>query len=145
MSLNVELLEQSFEQVKPNADAFVASFYDTLFSDYPAAKPLFAHTNMANQKKMLLNSLVFTVENLRQPESLATVLKGLGSRHVQYGALPEHYPLVGMTLLKTFEVYLGEQWTPEVKQAWVDAYAAITALMLEGADYTIDEVSLPLT
>jgi nitric oxide dioxygenase len=145
MSLNVELLEQSFEQIKPNADAFVASFYSTLFSDYPAAKPLFAHTNMANQEKMLLGSLAFAVENLRQPELLATTLSGLGARHVKYGALPEHYPLVGMTLLKTFESYLGEQWIPEVKQAWIDAYDAITNLMLEGANYSAEDVRLPST
>ena len=142
MSLKVELLEQSFEQVKPQADEFVDSFYDNLFTDYPAAKPLFAHTNMAKQKKMLLGSLVMVVENLRKPEVLSESLKGLGARHVKYGALPEHYPLVGNSLLKTFGQYLGINWTEEVKQAWVDAYGAITTLMLEGADYAPEEVAL---
>jgi hemoglobin-like flavoprotein len=37
----------------------------------------------------------------------------------------QHYPIVGAELLKTFEAYLGEDWTPEVKQAWTDAYGAI--------------------
>lgn len=134
MSLQVELLEQSFEQVKPKADDFVSSFYENLFTDYPAAKPLFGSTEMAAQKKKLLGSLVLVVENLRKPEALTGALKGLGSRHVQYGALPEHYPLVGNSLLKTFDQYLGEAWTPETKQAWVDAYGVITELMLEGAE-----------
>ncbi len=31
MSLNVELLEQSFEQIKPDANEFVSTFYTTLF------------------------------------------------------------------------------------------------------------------
>ena len=135
MSLQVEVLEQSFEQVKPKADDFVTSFYDNLFTANPEAKPLFASTDMAKQKKMLLNSLVLVVENLRKPDVLSDALKGLGARHVKYGALPEHYPLVGNALLKTFSDYLGESWTPDVKQAWVDAYGAITTLMLEGADY----------
>ena len=142
MSLKVELLEQSFEQVKPQANEFINSFYDNLFTDYPAAKPLFAHTNMVKQKKMLLSSLVMVVENLRNPEVLSESLKGLGARHVKYGALPEHYPLVGNSLLKTFGQYLGPNWTEEVKQAWVDAYGAITALMLEGAEYASEEVAL---
>jgi nitric oxide dioxygenase len=55
---------------------------------------------------------------------------------VKYGTLPEHYPMVGRTLLKTFESFLKKDWTPEVKQAWVDAYEAITSLMLEGASYS---------
>lgn len=48
------------------------------------------------------------------------------TRHVKYGVLPEHYPMVGSTLLKMLEHYLGEGWTPAVHQAWADAYTAIT-------------------
>ena len=142
MSLQVELLEASFEKVKPQADEFVSSFYDNLFTMYPDAKPLFTHSNMAEQKKKLLASLVLVVENLRNPDALGGSLRGLGARHVKYGALPEHYPLVGNSLLTTFEQYLKEDWTAEVKQAWVDAYGAITEIMLDGADYTQEEVAL---
>ena len=140
--LKVKLLEESFEQVKPQANEFIASFYNNLFTDYPAAKPLFAHANMKEQGKKLLQSLVFVIDNLRQPGELTNALKGLGARHVKYGAMPEHYPLVGNTLLKTFEQYLGADWTPDAKQAWVDAYGLITQVMLEGADYSEAEVQL---
>ena len=140
--LKVGLLQESFEKVKPQADAFVDAFYTNLFFMYPTAKPLFAHTNMDKQKKMLLDSLVLTVENLTNPDVLTEKLQGLGARHVKYGALPEHYPLVGNALLATFEQFLGKDWTEEVKQAWVEAYGAITDLMLSGADYTAEEVAL---
>lgn len=145
MSLQVETLENSFAKIKPKADEFVNSFYENLFTANPEAKPLFANTDMASQKKMLLSSLVLVVENLRKPEALKDALQGLGARHVKYGALPEHYPLVGNALLTTFEQYLGESWTAEVKQAWVEAYGAITQLMLEGADYSSREVALNST
>ena len=140
--LQVELLEQSFEKVKPQAAEFVNSFYDNLFTDYPAAKPLFVHTNMAEQSNKLLQSLILVIENLRKPDVLSDALRGLGARHVKYGALPEHYPLVGNSLLKTFEQYLGADWTPAVQQAWVDAYGAISEIMLDGADYSIQEIQL---
>ena len=145
MSLQVELLESSFEQVKPKADEFVSSFYKNLFAANPEARSLFAGTDMGAQKKKLLASLVLVVENLRNPDILSDTLKGLGARHVQYGALPEHYPLVGNALLTTFEQYLDGGWTPEVKQAWVDAYGAITELMLSGADYSKSQVALNLS
>ncbi|MGK7903661.1 MAG: globin family protein [Hormoscilla sp.] len=134
MSLEVELLEQSFEKIKPRADEFATSFYDNLFTDNPEAKPLFANTDMAKQKKMLVAALVLVVDNLRKPDTLTKALKDLGARHAKYGTLSEHYPLVGGAILKTFESYLGSDWTPEVKQAWVDAYGAITDLMLAGAE-----------
>ena len=140
--LQVGLLESSFEKVKPRAGEFASSFYENLFADYPAAKPLFETTDVEEQSKKLLASLVFVVENLKKPGALTDALKGLGARHVKYGALPEHYPLVGNTLLKTFEQYLGAHWTPDVKAAWVKAYGLITEVMLDGADYSAEEVSL---
>ncbi len=143
MSLQVELLEQSFAEITPNADEFVNSFYENLFTANPEAKPLFATTNMAEQKKKLLNSLVLVVQNLRMPDVLNSSLRGLGARHVKYGALPEHYPLVGSALLTTFEQYLGDKWTPDLKQAWVDAYGAISEIMLDGADYSQADIALP--
>ena len=142
MSLQVETLRESFKKVKPQADAFVESFYDNLFTDYPAAKPLFEHSDMSKQSTMLKACLLMVVENLRRPGALQEMLSGLGTRHVAYGALPEHYPLVGNSLLKTFEQYLKEDWTEETKAAWVEAYGAITALMLEGADYSQQDVQL---
>ncbi|MDJ0570187.1 MAG: globin family protein [Pleurocapsa sp. MO_192.B19] len=142
MPLQVTLLEQSFEEIKPQADAFVASFYHNLFTAYPEAKPLFAKTNMKEQKKKLLSSLVLVVENLRRSDVLSSSLRSLGARHIKYGALPEHYPLVGNALLTTFEQYLGDKWILEVKQAWVDAYDAITELMLDGANYDQEKLQL---
>jgi hemoglobin-like flavoprotein len=37
---------------------------------------------------------------------------------------------------------LNDDWTPEVKQAWIDAYDAITTLMLEGANYSPKAIRL---
>lgn len=131
MSLNVDLLEQSFERIKPFANDFVASFYENLFAAHPEVRPLFANIEMEQQRKKLLNSLVLIVENLRNPEVLGTVLNSLGARHIGYGAIPKYYPAVGQTLLLTFEQYLQDNWTPELKQAWTDAYGAIVAQMLQ--------------
>jgi uncharacterized protein YjbI with pentapeptide repeats/hemoglobin-like flavoprotein len=133
MSLNVEILEQSFGKIKPHANEFVASFYDNLFKAHPEVKPLFTNTDMVNQEKKLLNSLILVVENLRNPEALGPVLNALGGRHVGYGAIPKYYGPVGDALLLTFEQYLQEDWTSEVQKSWLDAFKAITTLMLKGA------------
>jgi nitric oxide dioxygenase len=142
MALQVALLETSFAKARPVAEAFTAQFYDTLFTDSPEVKPLFAHTHMVEQGAKLFASLETVIANLQQPEILADAVKGLGTRHVQYGVLPAHYPAVGGALLKTLALFLQDAWTPELKQAWVDAYGAVVALMLEGADYPPDEIAL---
>lgn len=135
MPLNIDLLESSFSQIKAQETKFMTDFYANLFADYPEVKPLFANTSMKKQAKQLFKSLVFIVENLRYPDVLAKSLKDLGTRHIQYGVQPEHYPMVGSTLLKTFSIYLDSGWTPNIEQAWSDAYAVVTELMLSNADY----------
>jgi len=136
MALNVELLESSFAQIKVNSLEVTEQFYTVLFTDYPEVQPLFANTHMEKQRKQLFQSLVFTVDNLDKPDVLSGALRGLGTRHIQYGVLPQHYSMVGSSLLKAFEVSLGTAWTPDVQRAWTEAYEVVTQLMLEGADYS---------
>jgi hemoglobin-like flavoprotein len=142
MSLNVECLEQSFALVKAHDAEFTAHFYATLLADYPEVQPLFANTHLEAQGKKLFASLVLVVESLRQPDVLSNALRGLGTRHVNYGVLPQHYPMVGGSLLKTFSTTLGSAWTPEIEQAWTEAYGAVAQLMLEGAEYSPDVLQL---
>ncbi len=136
MALPAELLENSFAQIRDRQTEFTNYFYSTLFADYPQVQPLFAHTQMDEQPKKLFASLVLVVDNLSQPNVLSQSLKGLGARHMKYGVLPEHYPLVGGTLLKSMQFILKDDWTPEVQKAWTEAYSAIAEIMLEGADYS---------
>jgi hemoglobin-like flavoprotein len=140
--LAVETLEMSFQIVQAVDRDFASSFYANLLGDYPELKPLFANTRMDEQGNHLYDSLKFVVANLRKSELLEQTLKGLGTRHVKYGVLPQHYPLVGGSLLKTLESFAGDAWTPAVEQAWVDAYTAIVSIMLEGADYPGEVVEL---
>jgi hemoglobin-like flavoprotein len=135
MTLNVELLESSFSQIKDQEKGFTTHFYQILFADSPAVKPLFADTHMEKQARQLFKSLVFVVDNLRCPGVLSDSLKGLGTRHVRYGVLPEHYPMVGSALLKALSICLENAWTTTTEQAWSEAYSVVTQLMLSGADY----------
>lgn len=142
MSLNIECLESSFSQIRDQGDAFTTQFYANLFADSPEVQPLFAKTNMQQQGKHLFDSLALVVDNLRNSEVLVKALEGLGTRHVRYGVLPAHYPMVGGALLKTFSTCLGNDWSPDVEQAWIEAYGAVTELMLAGANYPAEILTL---
>ncbi len=133
MTLQIELLENSFQAIAPRGEAFVTAFYERLFTHFPQTRAFFASTDMKEQRKKLLGALVLVIQNLRKPEVLTSALKGLGQRHVKYGVRPEHYPIVGAVLLETFADLLGDDWTPAYHDAWAQAYEAVCALMLEGA------------
>ncbi|EQC50417.1 globin family protein [Bacteriovorax sp. DB6_IX] len=133
MSLDIQIIRDSFAQAKPIADQVADKFYEFLFTDYPAAKPLFENVNMESQKKQLMGGLSKIVDLLDQPEALTKYLKSSGQRHVKYGTKEEHYPLVGNTLIKTFAHFFGDAWTPELQQQWLMAYEFIANTMLQGA------------
>ena len=133
MTLQIELLETSFQAIAPRGETFVEAFYERLFTNYPQTRAFFASTDMKEQRKKLMGALILVIQNLRKPEVLTSALKGLGQGHVKYGVRPEHYPIVGTILLETFANFLGDDWTPEYQDAWAQAYEAICSILLEGS------------
>ena len=132
MTLQIELLETSFQAIAPRGEAFVAAFYERLFTRFPQTRAFFAATEMKEQRKKLLGALALVIQNLRKPGVLTSALQGLAQRHVTYGVLPEHYPIVGAVLLETFADFLGKHWTQAHHDAWVKGYEAVSSLMLQG-------------
>ena len=133
MNLNIDALEASFDQVAARGDELVESFYERLFAVAPAVRPLFAGTDLKRQKGMLLATLVLLRKSLRDLESVTPKLRDLGARHVRYGALPEHYPVVGEVLIASMAEIAGEAWTVEYELAWTEAFAVVSGAMLDGA------------
>ena len=133
MSLNVELLESSFNLVAPKADELMDRFYGRLFNEHPELRPIFPD-DMGDQKKHLATSLATIVQNLRQPEKLTKYLEDLGLRHVQYKVKREHYPVVGQTLLAALAEVAGDAWNAELETAWTDAYGAIQSIIYGALD-----------
>ncbi len=131
--MKIDVLQTSFERVRVNSSNFAVLFYENLFLDYPEVKSLFTNTNIKKQEEKLITALVMIIDNLCNFPYLENLLKNLGERHVKYGVGVTHYEMLGKTLLKTLEYYLKQDWTPEVKHAWQEAYHRITKLMLQGA------------
>jgi methyl-accepting chemotaxis protein len=133
MALDLHALETSFDLVAPRGDELVDTFYTRLFTTAPAVKPLFAGTDLDQQKKMLLATLALLRKSLRDLGAVVPKLRELGRRHVAYGAQPEHYPVVGEVLIASMAEVAGEAWKPEHQRAWTAAIAVVAGAMLEGA------------
>jgi nitric oxide dioxygenase len=96
------------------------TFYARLFAAVPEVEPLFAATDLRRQKAMLLAALVLVRKSLRDLDELVPKLYALGARHVDYGALPEHYPVVGEALIGAMAEVAGPAWTREYEVAWIE-------------------------
>lgn len=133
MDVNVNALETSFDHVATRGDELVDVFYRRLFAAAPDVQPLFADTDLKRQKGMLLATLVLLRRSLRDLGSITPQLREMGARHVRYGALPAHYPVVGQVLVASMAEIAGDAWTPEFEVAWTEAFAVVAGAMLDGA------------
>jgi hemoglobin-like flavoprotein len=128
----VRLVQQTFAEVVPVADKAAEIFYGRLFDVAPAVKPLF-RGDMTEQRRKLIASLAVVVGGLSDLPSILPAASALAKRHIEYGAKPEHYPVVGEALLWTLARALGRGWTPEVAAAWTAAYATLSDFMIAEA------------
>lgn len=131
----IDLVQGSFEKVKPIADTAAKIFYSKLFELDPALKPLFPSSEeaMAVQGNKLMTMLASAVAGLSNLEALVPILEGLGKRHVEYKVEASHYDTVGAALLGTLDAGLGDDFTPEVKQAWTDVYGTMASVMIKAS------------
>ena len=128
----VKLVQQSFSRVVPISDKAAVIFYDRLFEVAPQVRSLFP-SDMAEQRGKLMATLTAVVNGLCNLSSILPAASALAKRHVSYGARAEHYPVVGAALLWTLEKGLGENWTPDVADAWKAAYATLSGFMISEA------------
>ena len=130
---DLDTLETSFDLIAPRGEELVDTFYTRLFETAPGVRPLFANTDLRKQKSMLLATLVLLRKSLRDLEAITPKLRQLGARHVAYGALPEHYPVVAEVMLASMAEVAGNAWTNDIEAAWAGALGLVATAMLEGA------------
>jgi hemoglobin-like flavoprotein len=130
------LVRESWARFRLDAGSAAATFYAHLFELDPASQRLFAATDMEAQGHKLMRMLEEIVRVLDQPESLVSQVADLGRRHVGYGVRDADYESVGAALLWTLEDALGPSFTPEVRDAWSEAYLLLASVMRRAAART---------
>jgi len=128
----VRLVQDSFKKVVPIAGAAADIFYNRLFEIAPEVRPMFPE-QMADQKGKLMTTLAVAIQNLHQVDTIVPVIQNLAVKHLDYGVKDEHYAPVGAALLYTLEKGLGDDWTPELADAWAETYTTVATVMKDAA------------
>lgn len=130
----IQLVKQSWGKVATIDPLVVGElFYNRLFEIAPSVKPMFRNP-MPEQSKKLLGMLGYVISKLDKLDEIVDEVSKLAVRHVQYGVKDEHYGVVAIALLWTLEQGLGEDWTPEVKEAWITCYTILSGAMIQACN-----------
>ena len=128
----IQLVQQSWAKVAPNSAQVAMLFYDRLFEIAPQVKPLFK-SDMAEQGRKLMQMIAIAVNGLPKLDTIVPAVQDSGIKHADYGVKPEDYDHVGAALLWTLDQGLGDDFTPEVEEAWTETYVTLSTVMKEAA------------
>ena len=129
----IEFVKSSWSQVMTIDPVVVGGlFYNRLFEIAPEVKHMFRNP-IPEQSKKLLTMINYVIVKLDRLEDIIGEVGKLAQRHTSYGVKPEHYVIVGDALIWTLEQGLGENWSEEVKEAWIECYTILSKAMIGAA------------
>ena len=124
----IHIVQSTFEQVLPVADAVTALFYSRLFELDPRLRSLF-HGDMQEQGHTFMAMLHLAVANLGRPDTVVPMLHALGRRHAAYGVTGPDYDTMSAAFIWTLEKSLGVAFTHKAGEAWAEFYTILAGTM----------------
>lgn len=128
----IALVKNTWKKVESIADVAAQLFYGRLFELDPSVRLLFTG-DMKEQGAKLMKMIGVAVNAVNEIDTIIEAVRSSGRRHVGYGVEEKHYETVGEALLWTLEKGLGDEFTPEVKDAWAVLYNEVASIMKDAA------------
>jgi nitric oxide dioxygenase len=110
----------------------VHDFYKRLFELAPEVRPLFK-PEMDLQAKKFSDMFAWVIAHLERPDKLCREMRELGVRNSGYGVKIDQYAPVGSALISMFQHALGDRFTTEMEEAWLEFYAFLTLEIERGS------------
>ncbi|XP_058214079.1 non-symbiotic hemoglobin 1 [Rhododendron vialii] len=135
------LVVKSWNSMKKNAGELSLKFFLRVFEIAPTAKKLFSFLRDSDVpleqnpklKPHAMTVFVMTCESAVQLRKAGKVtlresnMRDLGATHFKYGVADEHFEVTKYALLETIKEAVPEMWSPEMKNAWGEAFDQLAA------------------
>lgn len=125
----IAIVKATAKPVAENAEAITTRMYEILFEKHPETKILFKAA-ASDQHKKLAAAVGAYAANIERLDVLGEAIDKMARSHVRTGIKPEHYPLVGVSLLEAVKEVLGEAATDKVLEAWKEAYFFLADILI---------------
>jgi hemoglobin-like flavoprotein len=135
--LQIQLVQTTWQRLLPIQNEAARLFYDRLFELDPGVKALFPSADMREQGRKLTAMITTAVNGLSRLDSIVPAVRDLGRRHAGYGVVDAHYESVAAALIWTLEQGLGESFTLQVREAWIEVYTLLAGVMKKAAPLAV--------
>jgi nitric oxide dioxygenase len=138
-----EIIKSTAPLLKERGEEITTVMYGFLFARNPELKELFKNAE-PDQYKKLAAAVYAYAANIDKLEVLGKGIETIALAHVKTNIHPEHYPLVGGALLSAIAEVLGEAATPEVIEAWREAYFFLADVLIKREEELYDTMAKTL-
>ncbi|RSH79586.1 uncharacterized protein EHS24_009236 [Apiotrichum porosum] len=132
-----DIVKATVPILESGGEALTTHFYHLLLGNYPQVKPLFnsAHQGSGRQPRALAAAVLAYARHIDDLTPLREAVTRITNKHVALQILPEHYPLVGESLLRAIREVLGKDVaTDEVVAAWGAAYGELADILIQAEE-----------
>ncbi|NOU49943.1 NO-inducible flavohemoprotein [Pseudoalteromonas sp. JBTF-M23] len=128
----ISLVKSTIPLLSSAGSAVTAHFYQRLFTHNPELKHIFNMTNQQTGKQhfALFNAIAAYATHIDNPSVLQEAISRINHKHVSLNIQAEHYNIVGHHLIETLKKLAPNEFTPEIAQAWREAYALLADLFI---------------
>ncbi len=123
------IIKSTAPVIKEHGEAITTAMYKRLFEKHPEAKELFKDAEPDQYQKLAAMVYAYAA-NIDKLDTLQSGIDKVAHIHVKVNLLPKHYPWVGEALLEAIKEVLGEAATPEVMDAWEEAYGFLAKVFI---------------
>jgi nitric oxide dioxygenase len=128
----IAVVKSTAPVLEQNGELLTRHFYERMFRENPEVKALFnaTHQFKGTQQRALAGAICAFAANVDNLEVLGAAVEGIAQKHAGLRILPEHYPIVGENLLASIKEVLGEAATPDIIDAWAEAYGFLAGILI---------------
>ena len=128
----IDIIKSTVPALEVHGLTITQTFYKNMFKSHPELLNIFNHTNQhkGRQANALANTVYAAAAHIDNLEAILPTVVLIAHKHRSLGILPEHYPIVGENLLKAIKEVLGDAATPEIIDAWAQAYGVIADIFI---------------
>lgn len=142
----IEIVKSTAPVLEKHGETITKVFYKLLFKNHPELKDIFnmTHQKKGTQQKVLANAIFKYAVHIDKLEMLGDTVEAIAQKHTSLSIPKEAYPIVGENLLKAIKEVLGEAATPEIIEAWAEAYQDLSIIFIEREEVLYAEREEPL-
>ena len=128
----IDIIKSTVPVLEVHGLAITQTFYKNMFEAHPELLNIFNHTNQnkGRQPNALANTVYAAAVHIDNLQAIVPAVMLIAHKHRSLGILPEHYPIVGEHLLGAIKEVLGDAATPEIIDAWGQAYGVIADIFI---------------